>query len=1272
MTPRPISPADRRGDAPDLRVVIVTLDSLLAEPARDAERRLRRLFPGLRLSLHAAAEWTEEPEKLAETKAALEEAHIVVSTLLFLDDQIRAILPELTAARARADAFVGAVAAPEITRLTRMGGLDMSAPDGTVMKFMKRLRPKPKAGGDSGSGERQMRVLRKLPKILKFIPGKAQDLRAYFLVMQYWLSGTAENVEAMLHYLIDRYAAGPRAVYRGVAAAPEPRLVPDTGLYHPRLPGRFAETVEELPLPPSSAVGTVGLLLMRSYVLAGDTAHYDAVIEALEARGLRVIPGFAAGLDGRPVIEGFFRRDGTTRIDALISLTGFSLVGGPAYNDAGAAEEVLAELDVPYLAAHALEFQRLDQWQGSDRGLSPIETTMMVALPELDGASNPMVFGGRLCAEAPCTGCARGCRAGERARTMAPCPERIERLADRTAKLVALRRSRRAERRVAVVLYGFPPNAGAVGTAAYLSVFESLHGTLHAMKAAGYDLEPPATVEALRAAVLEGDAKARGTEANVHAHVPVDRMVAKEPHLREIEAAWGPAPGKVQSDGRGVFVLGAQFGKVFVGVQPTFGYEGDPMRLLFEKGFAPTHAFNAFYRYLKEEFRAHVVLHYGMHGALEFMPGKQAGLGWSCWPDRLIGDLPNVYLYAANNPSEGALAKRRSGATLVTYLTPPLAKAGLYKGLVELKATLDRWRALPPGAAERAAMAELLQAQAAAVDLCAAEPAWTDLDAEAAKLVRDLTEAEQAWIPDGLHVIGRPRSAESLGELLSVMAEAQGTPISREAAHALGAAARDAADHGRELASPLRLAGETIPEGLLRAAGHLARDNETPSLLRALDARYIRPAPGGDLVRAPDILPTGRNLHAFDPFRMPSAFALEDGRKQAEKLIARHVADGHGMPKSVALVLWGADNLKTEGGPIAQAMALMGARPRFDGYGRLSGAELAPLAELGRPRIDVVVTLSGIFRDLLPLQTRMLAEAAWLAASAEGEGPEENFLRAHALAYAEAHGVDLETAALRVFSNADGAYGSNVNSLVGSGQWGDEDELADAYEARKSFAYGRDGRPAKQPKLLQTMLRDVDLAYQNLESVELGVTTIDHYFDTLGGVARAVKRAKGEEAAVYIGDSTRGDGKVRTLKEQVALETRTRALNPKWYEGLLRHGREGVREIEAHVTNALGWSATTGQVDPWVYQRLSETYVLDEEMRRRLAELNPQASARLANRLLEAHERAYWQPDEATLEALRRGADELEDRLEGVFEGAPVDTPKPAPSARPADAIAAQ
>jgi magnesium chelatase subunit H len=328
----------------------------------------------------------------------------------------------------------------------------------------------------------------------------------------------------------------------------------------------------------------------------------------------------------------------------------------------------------------------------------------------------------------------------------------------------------------------------------------------------------------------------------------------------------------------------------------------------------------------------------------------------------------------------------------------------------------------------------------------------------------------------------------------------------------------------------------------------------------------------------------------------------------------------------------------------------MGAAPRHDSYGRLAGARLLPLEELGRPRVDVVVTLSGIFRDLLPLQTKLLAEAALLAASAE-EPAEVNFVRKHALAYMAAHGGDLAQAALRVFGNADGAYGANVNHLIDHGAWNDEDELADAYVRRKGFAYGVDGRPARHDAVLAHVLANVDIAYQNLDSIELGVTTVDHYFDTLGGISRAVKRARGESASVYIGDQTRGEGAVRTLSEQVALETRTRALNPKWYEALLAHGFEGVRHIEAHVTNTLGWSATTGQVAPWVYQQLTQTYMLDPAMRERLAALNPKASAKVASRLLEAHERKYWSPDKATLDVLRQVGDELEDRIEGVKVG---------------------
>jgi magnesium chelatase subunit H len=544
-----------------------------------------------------------------------------------------------------------------------------------------------------------------------------------------------------------------------------------------------------------------------------------------------------------------------------------------------------------------------------------------------------------------------------------------------------------------------------------------------------------------------------------------------------------------------------------------------------------------------------------------------------------------------------------------------------------------------------------MQSQASTLDLAAAEPAWqADAADHVARLVTRLAELEATLIPQGLHVLGEAgTAADRVDTLLSVAETAHGLRPARAAVEALVAGVAPDAAAAATAASERE---RTVLRELAAVDAQLMQDHETPAIVRALDGAYLRPTPGGDLLRTPAILPTGRNVHGFDPFRIPSVFAVEDGARQATRLLERHAAEGVAFPESVAMVLWATDNLKSEGAQIGQALALLGAVPRFDSFGRLAGATLLPLETLRRPRIDVMVTLSGIFRDLLPLQTKLLAEAAFLAASAD-EPLELNFVRKHTLDYRTRHHCDLETAALRVFGNAEGAYGANVNHLVESGRWENEDDLANMYASRKGFAYGRSGQPAKHSALLQSILGDVSLAYQNLESVELGVTSIDHYFDTLGGISRAVRQARGgEQTPVYIGDQTRGEGTVRTLSEQVAIETRTRLLNPKWYEAILKHGYEGVHHIEAHVTNTMGWSATTGHVAPWVYQQLTQTFMLDAEMRERLSRLNPTASARVANRLLEASERNYWTPDEDVLAALRRAGAELEDRLEGVFEEA--------------------
>lgn len=1233
-----------------VRVAIITLDGHLGNTVQRAQKKLRQEIPGLSLTMHPACDWADNATAAAECNAAIESADFVICTMMFLEPHINTVLPALQARAPHCDAMVGAMSGAEIVKLTRMGKLSMSGELKGPMAVLKKLRGNKKPGQSSGAA--QMKTLKRLPRILKYIPGTAQDLRAYFIMLQCWLAGSEENISCMVRTLIQRYAEGERKVLRTTLKEHVPVDYPDNGLYHPHMQSslvgaqHISAKLQDLPST-SNPVGTVGVLLLRSYVLANNTKHYDSVIETLEKRGLNVIPAYASGLDGRPAMDAYFSDNGTTTVDCMISLTGFSLVGGPAYNDAKSAVEALSKLNVPYIAAHPSEFQSLEQWEESTRGLSPIETTLMVALPELDGATGPIIYGGQ------------ESMGGHGDQDKLPIQERIDTLASRTVELVNLKRSDRANRKLGVVLFNFPPNAGAVGTAAYLSVFESLVNTLKRLKNEGYTVTVPDSADELRALLLGGNSSVFGTDANVLATVPTDDHVRQTPWLDEIEKQWGPAPGKQLSNGKGLFVLGVQLGNVTVALQPAFGYEGDPMRLLFEGSFAPTHAFSAFYQYLQKTVAVDALLHFGTHGALEFMPGKQSGLSGRCWPDRLIGNTPNFYFYAANNPSEATIAKRRSAATLISYLAPSVTEAGLYKGLNDIKTAIRQWNEQEERNNEEGReLLNLIIAQASEMDF-GNELDWNTSRVEktVTRLQELLIEYEQELIPCGLHVIGETPSLEERADMLHSYLQCSvsdsDTPDKQDVADFLLQCDSDDSLSSTAPESESKLVDD-VPAWHTELAAmnsHLTGDHELRGLIKALDADYIAAAPGGDLLHNAETLPAGRNIHGFDPFRLPTAQAMRAGQRHAELLLERHTRETGSLPQSVAFVLWGSDNLKNEGVPIAQVMALMGARPRFDAYGKLCGSELIPLAELGRPRVDVLTTLSGVFRDLLPLQTRMLAEAALLASQAD-EPAESNFVRAHTLAYQADNNCDFTTAALRVFSNADSAYGANVNLLIDSGSWESEDELADTYANRKCYAFGVDGEPKRQTKLLETALADVDLAYQNLESVELGVTQLDYYFDTLGGINSMIRKSRGATVPTYIGDQTRGDGTVRTLQEQVSLETRTRMLNPKWYEGQLKHGYEGVRAIETSITNTLGWSATTGQVSPWVYKQMAQTFVLDKAMRDRLAELNPTASARMANRLLEASERNYWSPSDEMLQALQEAGDELEDRLEGVIAGA--------------------
>jgi magnesium chelatase subunit H len=722
-----------------LNITVLYVGSSLLAPLKDAEREINRAH---KLELRVAAYNLGSPlseREWQDVDRDLSKANVVFVIHVMDGENASRLIPTLELYKDRHSAVVVINCMPELMRRTRMGRLDVGALAGKTQngKAARRdagtekhgdasknasaqaLRLLSSAGswvGRQAKGNREkqskgghgqyLKLVDRLPAILRFVPtaGALTDAKRYLYLFCYFLQPTPANIRSMLLYALKHYVPNER-LQRIKIRIPQPQHMPSVAIYHPEAPALF-ESFEayrkwykiyrsdantgtpkqtQQTLNPAS---TVGLLLMRPQVVSKTTRHYDALIRAIEAEGLSVIPAIATLMDNREAVTKFFIEDdrlNTTkdqrpktkaRISQIVSLTGFSFVGGPAMNDSEAATNFLRELNVPYRSAVSLDTQTIEGWRDSQTGLNPIQAGMQIAIPEIDGATEPFVYGGL----------------AAHSNEPLPLDDRCQRLARRLKRWHMLQTAPRTQVKLALVLFCFPPNKGNIGTAADLDVFPSLWDILNKLKSDGYSVEVPPTVDRLREMLLGGNSESFGATANI-----VYRMTSAEyrrlcPYVEDIEKDWGPAPGAVGTFGGELLIQGLMLGNVFVGVQPTFGYEGDPMRLMMARSGAPHHGFMAFYTYLSKILKADVAIHVGTHGAMEFMPGKQVGLSGECWPDRLIGELPNIYLYSVNNPSEGSIAKRRSYAELISYLTPPIENAGLYKELAGLKDTVLAYR----------------------------------------------------------------------------------------------------------------------------------------------------------------------------------------------------------------------------------------------------------------------------------------------------------------------------------------------------------------------------------------------------------------------------------------------------------------------------------------------------------------------------------------------------------------------------------------------------
>ncbi|QFR01826.1 cobaltochelatase subunit CobN [Streptomyces phaeolivaceus] len=1042
---------------------------------------------------------------------------------------------------------------------------------------------------------------------------------------------------------------------------------------------------------------TVAVLYYRAHHMSGNTAFVNALCEAIEDTGSRALPLYVASLRApEPELIEELRA-----ADAIV--TTVLAAGGtkPAEASAGGDDEswdagALTGLDVPILQALCLTGSRAN-WEENDEGVSPLDAASQIAVPEFDGRLITVPFSFKEIDE-------------DGLPAYVADPERAARVAGIAVRHARLRHIANADKRLALVLSAYPTKHSRIGNAVGLDTPASAVALLRRLREEGYDFgdtDVPGLAsgdgdELIRALIEAGGHDQDWLTEEQLARNPVRipaadyrRWFATLPEqLRTaVEEHWGPAPGEMfvdrSANPEGDIVLAAlRFGNLLILIQPPRGFGENPIAIYHDPDLPPSHHYLAAYRWIAARtddggFGADAMIHLGKHGNLEWLPGKNAGLSAACGPDAALGDLPLVYPFLVNDPGEGTQAKRRVHATLVDHLVPPMARADSYGDIARLEQLLDEYAqisSMDPAKlpAIRAQIWTLIQAAKLDHDLGLNDrPEDDGFDDFLLHVDGWLCEVKDAQIRDGLHVLGTPPGgADRVNLVLAILRARQiwgGTQALPGLREALGldesAATRTTADeaeakaralvermeelgwdpdsvpdeHGEQVTAILEFAArEVVPR--LRAT-----TAELHHTVHALNGGFVPAGPSGSPLRGlVNVLPTGRNFYSVDPKAVPSRLAWETGQALADSLLERYRADNGEWPTSVGLSLWGTSAMRTAGDDVAEALALLGVRPVWDDASRrVTGLEAIPAEELGRPRVDVTLRISGFFRDAFPHTIGLLDDAVRLAASLD-EPAEANHVRAHVQADLADHG-DERRATTRIFGSRPGTYGAGLLQLIDSRDWRTDADLAEVYTVWGGYAYGRelDGRPAREE--METAYKRIEVAAKNTDTREHDIADSDDYFQYHGGMVATVRALRGTAPEAYIGDSTRPETvRTRTLVEETSRVFRARVVNPKWIEAMRRHGYKGAFELAATVDYLFGYDATTGVIADWMYDKLTETYVLDETNREFLQQANPWALHGIAERLLEAESRGMWEkPDPTVLEGLRQVYLEAEGDLEG-------------------------
>lgn len=1098
---------------------------------------------------------------------------------------------------------------------------------------------------------------------------------------------------------------------------PPLRYPPTEGFYHPSLPEIYDFVSHEKRLDKEKP--TIGILLHQFYYIRKNLLPIDALILSLEAKGMNALPFFlitspneVTGVIGiRKFIESYLIRDGKPIIDVLIINMSFSQISLSDPGDGTKNEPIynfFIDLNVPLLQTITM-YRSYEAWAQDDQGLSVMEISSGVIWPEFDGQIIAIPLGS--------TGEYEG-----RKNVGIPISGRVDRIAEMALRWSILKRTPINERKIAILLYQYTGETEALGDAGGLDTPQSVIGILQKLKDAGYVVDHiPETGNELIEGMIAGltndtrwisEKQMRERTADLVSPLQYQEWFSKIPtkNQEKISADWGPIPGEVLVAGGDFCIPGQINGNIFIGIQPPRGLFEKVESLIHSNDMVMPHQYLAYYRWMKQVFGAHVVIHMGTHGTLEWLPGKGNAMSEECYPDVILEDIPHIYPYIMNDPGEGIQAKRRSWSVLLDHLVPAMMRAEGYGDLLQLDTILQDYLRAKRGGEEQKAKDLISEVQSIVLARNLTHDLGLPVDAEieviadnAERLYDYICEVRDVIIKDGLHIFGQPPADERFLEMIYALTRLENgkVPSLRESvAKTCDLSLQDLLDnpsgfhehHGLtngalvdmidsrcqqliEKMAEVEFDRDLIIFRIQEEYGEHYKDLETccmficdevvsrlnqttdelTNMIRGLDAGYVPPGPCGDPTRGNvHLLPTGRNCYSIDPATIPTPAAWKTGKDMADQMIERYITEKGEYPQKVGIVVWATDTMRTGGDDIAYILWLMGLRPVWSSRGgAVTGLEVIPAKDLGRPRIDVTLRISGLFRDSYPNLVQLIDEGVETIATLD-ESDEVNFLSAHlkqdmlarlkeGLSEQEARDMAL----IRIFGDPPGNHGCAVGEVVHASSWQDRKDLADVYTTWGAHAYGRKFRGENVPELFKEQFAQLDVTVKNRVSREFDILDVDDDYIFLGGMNACVKAYGNKEPVSVIGEASDPKNvKTRLLDEEIRFIFRSRVLNPRWIDGLKPHGFRGVQEVMNTIEYTFGWDVTSDAVDDWEYQAAAEHFLFDEENRKWIEENNPYAMHNIAGRLLEAFERGFWETDDETIKKLQDIFLESEEYLE--------------------------